>query len=238
MNYLDKESLFNTVDNVSEALLFNFEMNADEKKEIAEFIVNQHGKPRTYANTFAPTELDLTRDLILFTGERIKTNAGKCHMIGEEASRILRKLELQNDKISIALHQADTGLHKRIAESSKNPKYDQGIHYGTYCCKTCSCALWINLASGGLNNDIELLKGGLTYLKRHRDDKGKWIGFPYYYTLYVLNEIDTALVKDEMNYAAKTIEKKLKIKKLENKYELRRTYIYEQILDKVNTSQH
>jgi hypothetical protein len=93
----------------------------------------------------------------------------------------------------------------------------------------------INLASGGLNNDIKLLAAGLDYLKRHRDDNGKWKGFPYFYTLYVLNEIDKVLAMDEMRYAAKIIERRLKGKKIhESKYELRRNYICEQILDKVN----
>jgi hypothetical protein len=99
MKYLDRNSLFNTVDNVSEALLFALEIDHNEKTEIADFIINQQGKPRTYANTFAPTETDLRQDLILFTGEKIKSGVGKCHMIGEEASRILRKLNLPLDRI-------------------------------------------------------------------------------------------------------------------------------------------
>jgi hypothetical protein len=233
MEFLDKNSLFKTVDNVSEALLFDLRINNNETIEIADFIVNQQGKPRTYANTFAPTETDLKNDLVLFTGERITTSAGKCHMIGEEASRILRKLELHSDKIKTALHHADIGLKKQINESLHNSRYE----YGMYCCKSCSCALWINLASGGLNNDLELLKAGLTYLKNHRDDEGRWSGFLYYYTLYVLNEVDKVLVMDEMKYAAKTIERRLKKKKTnESKYELRRKFICEQILNKVNSN--
>ena len=117
MNFLDKNSLFNTVDSVSEAFLFNIEINADERNDIADFIINQQGKPKTYANTFALTEQDLDRDLIIFTGEKIKANAGKCHMIGEEASRILRLLDLRNDKINSAIKNSDTGLQNRISNS-------------------------------------------------------------------------------------------------------------------------
>jgi hypothetical protein len=231
MKYLDKSSLFHTIDNVSEALLFGLEINENEKYKIADFIVNQHEKPRAYANTFAPTDIDLKHDLILFTGEKIKTGAGKCHMIGEEACRILRKLDLKTYKVKTALQEADRGLQKRIYESSENPRYQ----YGMYCCKSCSCALWINLASGGLNNDTKLLKAGLEFLRQHRDDKGRWKGFPYYYTLYVLNEILPDLAKNEMIYVTKSIERRLKKKKInESKYDLRRNYICEQILDKVN----
>ena len=54
--------------------------------QIADFILNQQGKPDAYADTFAPTENDLKKDLVLFTGEKIKSRAGKRHMIGEVAS--------------------------------------------------------------------------------------------------------------------------------------------------------
>lgn len=233
MKYLDENSLFQTVDNVSEALLFDFDINPSEKLTIAGFILNQQGKPRTYANTFAPTETDLKQDLILFTGERIKTSAGKYHMIGEEACRILRKLNLQTKEIQMALQKADNGLQNRIEDSLKNSRYE----YGMYCCKSCSCALWINLASGGLNNNTALLAAGLNYLKRHRDGTGKWQGFPYYYTLYVLNEIEKDLAKDEMKYTAKFVERRLSKKTSdENKYAIRREYICRQILDKTNSN--
>jgi hypothetical protein len=233
MKYLDTSSLFQTVDHVSEALLFGLEIEPNEKTAIADFIINQHGKAGTYADMFAPTEYDLKHDLILFTGEKIKSNVGKCHMIGEEASRILRQLDILTDKVKVALQQADAGLLYRINESKQMPGYE----YGKYCCKKCSCALWLNLSSGGLNIDRDLLKAGMAYLKRKRDDKGAWISFPYFYTLYILNEIDIDIVMDEMQYAAKFMKRWYRNKKTdENKYALRRNYIYEQILKKVNSN--
>lgn len=232
MKYLDPDSLFQTVDNVSEALLFEFNIEAEEKTDIADFIISRQIK-EAYAGTFAPTDHDLKQDLILFTGERIKSNVGRRHMIGEEACRILRKLDLHSDKIDNALLKADNGLKKQIDKVYENPRYE----YGMYCCKSCSCGLWINIASGGLNNDREMLKAGLNYLKKHRDNKGKWKGFPNYYTLYVLNEMDTKLALEELKYSAKFIERRTRKKKVEeNKYELRRNYICELILDKVNSN--
>ena len=95
MKYLDKKSLFLTLDNISEAILLNQEVDYAEKLQISNFIINQQGKLTAYADTFAPTYNDLMGDLILFTGERIKSKAGKYHIIGEEACRVLRKLNLQ-----------------------------------------------------------------------------------------------------------------------------------------------
>ena len=69
---------------VSLSAVINIYVYNTKENEIVEFIINQHGKPQTYANTFAPTANVLTKDLILFTGEKIKSTAGKCHMIGEK----------------------------------------------------------------------------------------------------------------------------------------------------------
>ena len=227
MKYLDTNSLFRTIDNVSEAILFNLDIDQEKKEQIADFIADQQGKPYTYAGTFAPTE----NDLILFTRDKIKSRVGKCHMIGEEASRVLRKLDVQNEKVNIALQKADKGLQDRITKYIKESRYE----YGTYCCKSCSCGLWMNLSSGGLNLGERFLEAGMNYLKRFRDDSGRWKGFPYYYTLYVLNEIETDIAMDEMKFAARSIEKRVSKKKNhENKYDLRRDYIGEQILNKVN----
>ena len=231
MNYLDTNSLFHTVDNVSEALFFNLKIDNNEKTEIVDFILNQQGKPKTYADTFAPTEIDLKQDLILFTGEKIKTNAGRCHMIGEESSRILRLIGGDSEKVQMALNKADLGLLSRINSGKNDPRY---IH-GTYCCKTCTSSLWLNISSGGLQHDISLLNSGLKYLKKLRDEKGGWIGFPNNYILYVLNEIETDLILDELKYAGNSIERKLKRKiSSESKYDLRRKEIYERILNKIN----
>jgi hypothetical protein len=227
MPYLDESSLANTIDNVSEALLFGLEISDNEKQAIAVFLVKRHYAPGGYANMFAPTDSDLKRDLVLFTGEKIKTNAGRCHMMGEEASRILRKMNINNDKIEEALKEADAGIQKRIAES--------GSPSGRYCCKNCSGSLWLNLSAGGLNNDTEQLKAGLQFLKQHREDKGTWKGFHYYYTLYILNEIRPELVMDELRFAEKSIIRWINRKnKAEDKYQLRRNYIGERILDKIN----
>ncbi len=232
MNYLDTTSLADTIDNVSEALLFGFEIDTAGKTEIANFIATRHYFPNAYANMFAPTSNDLQRDFVLFTGEKIKTRAGKCHMIGEEASRILRKLNVLNAKIKTVLNEADEGLQERIAESLMK----QRGTFGMYCCKSCSCSLWLNLASGGISNGTKMLEAGLECLKQQRSGGGKWNGFPYFYTLYTLNEIDLSLAKEEIQYAALGIEKRLKRKNSEDtKYALRRNFISEKIVEKANS---
>lgn len=219
------------MDNVSEALLFGLDIEEDEKSQTVDFIIGQQGRFNAYAELFAPTDFDLKHDLILFTGEKIKSRVGKCHVIGEEASRTLHKLNLKSEKINKALEKADQSMLVMVNTLLKEPRYE----YGMYCCKSCTCAFWINLASGGLGNDTDMLKAGMKYLGRFRDGKGKWKGFPYYYTLHVLNDMESTIAMNEMKYTAGSIEKRLNKKPVENtKYELRRNYICEQILEKVN----
>ena len=144
---------------------------------------------------------------------------------------IQKILDLHTDKTKIALARTDIGLKKQIDKVYENPRYE----YGMYCCKSCSCGLWLNLSSGGLNNDTKLLIAGLNYLKRHRDNNGRWTGFPYYYILYVLNEIENDIAIDEIKYSAKSIERRIKKKSIKkNRYDMRRNYICKQILNKAN----
>ena len=85
-----------------------------------------------------------------------------------------------------------------------------GQEFGTFCCVTCSCALWRNAAEGGLKNSKKLLDAGLKILKSNRDGKGRWGRFPFYYTLLALSEIDSTKAKAELKYCQPACEKSLK----------------------------
>lgn len=233
MKYIVEDSLFQTIDIVNDALFYNEEIPVQEKQEIAKFISDRQGEPLSYAESFAPTENDMQHDLFLFTGERITTSAGRRYMIGGEASRILRLMDEKGDAITAALTRADEGLYKMIDLSRKDPRYTEG----TYCCKRCSCTLWLNMSSGGLSKEAAMLPMGIDFIKRNRDGKGGWNGFPTNYLLYVLNELDPDLSTEELKYAGPAIERKLNRKKNAfGKYDIRRKALYERILDKINSN--
>jgi hypothetical protein len=228
MQYLDPASLFTTVDNVSEALFFGKVISAEEKTAVADFIVDRQGKPFAYGDTFAPTEADLERDLVLFTGEKIRTAVGKCHVIGEEAGRILRKLDATSGNVRYALKRADDGMRERIYRNRERPRYG----FGMFCCKPCSSALWLNLTAGGLGNDAAMLEAGFRELRRFRDGEGRWKGFPYYYILYVLGEAGPDAAREELRYAAPGAERILKrLGSGGDKYGLRRKGVCERVLE-------
>jgi len=101
---------------------------------------------------------------------------------------------------------------------------------GIYCCGKCSASLWRHLAAGGLARQEPLLTSGVKTLKAHRDGKGRWRRFPYYYTLLALSEMNVPGVVTEMRYAAGGCEKLLKRSAAADKYANRRRALAERVL--------
>lgn len=101
-----------------------------------------------------------------------------------------------------------------------------------YCCRTCTPALWRHLAVGGLEDSERRLTAGMKALKSHRDSKGRWKGFPFYYTLLALSEIDLPPVIREMRYAAPACERVLRRSPRDDKFASRRRLLAERILEK------
>ncbi len=202
MKLLYKTSLAKTIDAINEALFFDKKIPASLKKEAVKWIAGRQGLPGSYAGKlFALTKKDFESDILLFTGEKIKSGAGKAHILGEETCRILTLLDPKNK----ALAKAQKGMEELLAGHLAG-----GHEFGTFCCVTCTCALWRNAAAGRLKNSKKLLDAGLKILKSNRDDKGRWGRFPFYYTLFTLSDIDSPKAKAELNYCQSACEKSLK----------------------------
>ena len=196
MNFLKRNSLYLTLDLVSESLFFKQPIPDSQRAAVANWIAGRQGLPGAYAGTFAPTEKDF-RGIQLFTGEAVRSRVGTAHILGEECCRVLALLCVKNKLVKDALDRAVRGLSPRIAEWETTV----GVP-GLYCCGTCSAAYWRNLANGLLPRSEERLRLGLGELKKLRTDGGRWRRFPFFYTCLVLTEIGPCLAKDEMQYAA------------------------------------
>lgn len=79
----------------------------------------------------------------------------------------------------------------------------------------------------------ERLHGGLTYLKEHRDGKGRWRRFPFYYTLLALTEIPGNAADNEIRYVAPGLVRMLKRKGSGDRYDRRRRDVAETLLGRV-----
>jgi hypothetical protein len=75
-----------------------------------------------------------------------------------------------------------------------------------YCCGSCSCAYWRNLAAGGLTRGEVRLAQGMKDMKARRLGTGKWRTFPFFYAVLALTEIDLPGARAELRYAAPVLE--------------------------------
>ncbi len=202
MKLLYKTSLAKTINAVNDALFFDKKISVSQKNEVVKWIADRQGLPGSYAEKlFALTKNDFDNDIRLFSGEKIKSQAGKAHILGEEACRILSILDPKNK----ALAEAQKGMENLLADHLAG-----GYEFGTFCCVTCTCALWRNTAVGKIKNSKKILDAGMKILKSSRDEKGSWGRFPFYYTILALSEIDSPKAKAELKYCQSACEKKLK----------------------------
>lgn len=74
---------------------------------------------------------------------------------------------------------------------------------------------------------------GAESLQQHRDGKGGWRRFPYYYTLLGLSEMHGRKVVEEMRYAAPGLERMLKRRGGRDRFAIRRRAVAERVLASV-----
>lgn len=223
MKLVNVRSLAETVDRVNEAFSSDKKLTRLERKRAAEWIAKRQGLKGAYASMFAPTAYDFEKGVRVFTGERITSGAAIGHILGEETSRALILLGIDNALVRNALHRATRGMQARLNASVKRNR-------GFYCCGTCTAALWRHLTAGGLDHSATRLRNGVTVLKKYRDGHGRWRRFPFYYTLLALTEIDTVVAKAEISYAAQACVRLVSRQNTKDKYGRRRLKLLETVL--------
>jgi len=221
MGIVHSDSLVATVDAVNEAFFEERRIPKAEAAEAAAWIVARQGLRGAYRGMFAPTEADFKRGAVLFTGETIESRAGCAHVMGEEACRAL--LLLGGDKhVKDALSRATSWMAPPTDHPLPMP--------GWYCCHTCSAAMWRHLAVSPAPYAEMILAGGIRVVKSRRERTGKWRGFPFYYTLLALTDIDLPGAREEMRYVAPVCERLLKRPARRDKVSRRRRAVMERAL--------
>jgi hypothetical protein len=167
-------------------------------EEALEWVLSRQGLKGSYCNLFLPTSQDLTQGAQLLTGEHIKTNAATRHILGEEA---LRTIIVWNLEPSKPVKKATEGFSQIIERGGKS---------GSYCCYNCTIAFLRTLAVTKVDARDEILEKGLSKIKKAQSSDGRWHGFPFYYTLLFLSELDSPHAKNELKHAKKTAEGLLK----------------------------
>ena len=227
MNLINTQSLAETVDNLNEALFFHQQMSTNDKVMAAQWLATRQGLRGAYANTFAPTDEDVQNGMQLFTGERLSNSAAFRHILGEETCRILRLLNVQDEAVQTSLEKATRGITEAVKR-----EHDKGVPIGWFCCGRCTPAYWRHITAGGFENQEVRFADGMKLLAQHRDGKGAWKRFPFYWTLSALAEIDSSFTGSELKYIASRLEKVAKHKS-DGKYMIRRRVLAERLLERL-----
>ena len=167
--------------------------------EALEWVMARQGLPGSYSNLFLPTEQDFSQGLQLLTGERYPSrDALARHILGEEA---LRTLIVWNLRSSPSVAEALKGFDRILERGGKT---------GYYCCHTCTTAFLRTLAVVRPHDWERILEKGLDGVKKARTPDGRWHGFPFYYMLLTLSEIDISSAKAELEHARNRAERLLR----------------------------
>ncbi len=227
MRLLDESSLAITVDHFCDSYFWSQPLSPSDSDHLAEWLTSRQGTKGSYAGMFAPSEADFRDGIHLFTGERIHTGAATSHILGEESCRILLLLDDQREEIKSSLKRAQVGIFERLSlAESQN-------HCGAYCCGPCTVSVWRHLTHDTGGPKEHWLSAGMAVLRHSRAPDGTWHRFPFYYTLYGLSEIDPSLTKMEIQYAALTMERRLKRLAGNEPWQSRRRTLLERLLQQV-----
>jgi len=171
-------------------------------EEALRWVLSRQGLEGSYRNLFSPTESDV-RGIRLLTGERIVSGAALRHILGEEA---LRTLIVWNLGSSPAVREAVKSFHALLNTGSGKPARETGF----YCCYRCTPAFLRTLAVVQPDGWERILERGISNIRRSRTPDGRWRGFPFYYTLLTLSEVDMTSAKAELRHARKVAKGLLK----------------------------
>ena len=157
------------------------------------WVLSRQGLKGSYMNLFAPTEKDLL-GVKLPTGERIESAALR-HILGEEALRTAITWNLGSS------HEAEKAVasFNQLLERGETCAKSSGF----YCCYKCTSAFLRTLNAVRPEKWKEIMEKGVQNIKKERTSDGRWHGFPFFYTLLTLSEINSPSAKAELTHAGK-----------------------------------
>ncbi len=221
MNILNENSLALTLHNLNDKILLEEKISEQEKVLIARWISSLQGKPGSYRGMFAIPPADKQNETRVFTGEVLNSNASLRHILGEEALHALLWLDIKEDFVQKAIHNALLPFAEFTGFYGKNPA-------SMFCCGKCTDAV-LRVMKLIPEPEAKLyIKSSLKAIKSLRDDHGKWKRFPFYYTLYTLMDMQGA--EEELTYALPVLKRSLNTLRPTDDQKQRKQIIGEKIL--------
>jgi hypothetical protein len=199
-NILAMNSLAETLWRLEEVKC-GFRKESDSNAKAAlDWVLSRQGLKGAYRSLFAPTETDV-QGVKLITGEPILSAALR-HILGEEALRT-----------AIAWNRQSTPAAKTAISCFKDILTGSGepapLETGWFCCHKCTIAFLRTLTMVKPEGWKTTLQRGIENIKRKRTPDSRWHGFPFYYTLLFLSEVDLPSAKAELKHASAAAKKVL-----------------------------
>jgi hypothetical protein len=189
--------------------------------EAVAWIAGRQVKSGAQAGMFAPTDDDYQQGVALFTGEKLRTKLAARNVLTAEAARALALAGGESTEIQDALAHANRWLFGQC--------FSRSCTVGE--CAHSTVGLMRYLAVAKLDDAEQRLVGHVNVLSEHRDGKGRWKRFPFYYTLLALTEIALPAAIAELRYAAPACARALARLMGDDRFSSRRRVILQKALE-------
>jgi hypothetical protein len=169
--------------------------------------------------------MDLSQKNHLVTGERLATKLAVKNIQALQKARLLSSLNNPSAEDLKKLLSLEDWIAKQC--------------FAKFCavgeCKHSSIAYLRYLGIFDDDTTQSKVNSLVQMLSEHRDGKGRWKGFPFYYTLLVLNELKTKKAKEEAEYAISACERALSRLKEDDQFYMVR---YAALSNTIRRNQH
>ena len=217
------EKLTHAVSCLQDSLLFNQPLPKSEQEQVLQTIRSSFNPDKPYLG-FVPEKFEKKQGLQIPGGEKMHTMFGAFNVLGLEAARLLRIFG-QDETLENILPE----IEKRIKASCFSSACTKGE------CAHATIALWRYQAAGGLSENLNILDQQLQNLQTRRQTFGYWKGFPFYYTLLTLTELQNPLAEAELKAVEEACSRRLKRnQKKEEATAKQRLFVLEKALEKIH----
>ena len=190
-------SLSASLDSVMDVLFFQRSIDPALRDELASLFMKRQVLTGSNSGFFIPFASEPRTPSRLFSGEMLRTEFACHHILLIETTRVLALLAPDNPAVTRSIQLSDRRMNL--------------ICYRTFCskgeCRSLTVAYMRYLAAVTNDDSAAHLSQFLTALAGYRDGKGKWHGFPFYYTILMLSEFDDPLAANELQYAGSLLER-------------------------------
>lgn len=184
-------SLVEIVDRINEIEQQGELLTVDQKEKANQILKKFYSGDPNYLGLTIP-EYDFEQGGQLFTGERLHTRMGIHTVLSLEVCRAILSLTGFQDDLKAMIDEIDHRLLRKC-------------YVKDYCvmgeCVFAALAFWRYLLVSDWPDRELRIQNYVRILRENRDGFGGWKHFPFYYTLFVLQETQLPDAREELAYA-------------------------------------